>query len=296
MKVVVIGAGAIGTLYAIKLAARTDVTVVTRGGEPKTAELRMIGLAENRADVRFASALPALDPDTLLLLTTKAYDSARAIGGFKHLLQRDTTVICLQNGLRVEDEVREVVGDACPVLRAITYFGGLLESTGVVSLRANGHTSIESGLTSNAIASLFSACGLDGRVTPDIQKEVWQKTIANAVINPLTAMTGMEVGWVADERIDRLKRSIIAECVAVAHYEGTHFDEDLTKSINDTFRSSRNLSSMHQDLAKGRRTEIDYLNGAVVRLGQHYGIECPINLALTTIIKQLETQPPTSSQ
>lgn len=100
-----------------------------------------------------------------------------------------------------------VEGDHIPL-------GALLESPGVVSLRAHGRTSIESSAGSAVIAALFTSCELDGRVTNDIQKEVWQKTIANAVINPLTAMTGMEVGWVAHKRIDRLERAIIAECYA----------------------------------------------------------------------------------
>lgn len=92
--------------------------------------------------------------------------------------------------------------------------GARLESPGVVSLRAHGRTSIESSAGSEVIAALFTSCELDGRVTNDIQKEVSQKTIANAAINPLTAMTGMEVGWVAHKRIDRLERAIIAECYA----------------------------------------------------------------------------------
>jgi 2-dehydropantoate 2-reductase len=288
MNVVIVGAGAIGTLYAVRVGAHHPVTMLTRSGESGTVEVRLVGLAQEVANVRTASKLDEFGNDTIVLLTTKAYDSARAAGGVVGLLRPDTTVVCLQNGLRVEDEVRDAVDDRCNVLRAITYFGGLLESPGVVSLRAQGHTSVESGPGSEDVASLFSSCGLGGRITGDIQKEVWQKTVANAVINPITAITGMEVGWIADQRLDRLKRAIVAECLAVATQEGVCFDEDLTTTINETFRSSRNLSSMHQDLMKGRRTEIDYLNGAIVRLAKKYSIECPINAALTTMIKALE--------
>ena len=289
MNVIVVGAGAIGTLYAAKLSAAAPVTVVSRADRQGGArEIRVTGLDDARANVTSAATLDTIAPDTTVFVTTKAYDAAGAMRPLVRLLNSDTTIVCLQNGLRVEDEVKALVRQRCQVLRAITYFGAVLDAPYQVSLRARGYTSIEPGPASERIADLLTCCGLSGRISGNIQREVWKKTIFNAVINPLTGMTGMEVGWIADERMDPLKRCIIAECIAVARHDGVVFDGDLTTTINETFRPSRNLSSTYQDLVKGRRTEIDFLNGAVVALGRQYGIECPVNAALVAIVKALE--------
>jgi 2-dehydropantoate 2-reductase len=157
-----------------------------------------------------------------------------------------------------------------------------------VALKAYGSTSIEAGPTSRELADMFTRCQLRGRVSADITRDVWRKLIVNCVIHPLTAMTGMEVGWTADERLDPLKRVIVAECLAVAAHDGVVFDGDFTRMMNDTYGSSRNLSSMYQDLRNGKRTEIDHMNGAVVEFGRRYGVECPINASLVAIIKAME--------
>jgi 2-dehydropantoate 2-reductase len=181
-----------------------------------------------------------------------------------------------------------VVGDRCAVLRGVTDFGAIFVGPGIVTLKAHGPTSIEAGPRSEQLAELLTRCRLRGRVSRDIARDVWRKLIVNCVINPLTAMTGMEVGWTADERLDPLKRQIVAECLAVAARDGVVFEGDFTRMMNDTYRPSRNLSSMYQDLRKGRRTEIDHLNGAVVALGRHHGIACPVNEGLVAIIKAME--------
>jgi 2-dehydropantoate 2-reductase len=157
-----------------------------------------------------------------------------------------------------------------------------------VELKVRSYTSIENSPVSAAIADAFTRCGLDGRVTDRIKDEMWRKLVVNCVINPINAMTRTEVGAIADERLNPLKRLIVNECVDVARRDGVELEGDLVSAINDGYRASKNLSSMQQDLLKGRRTEIEFLNGAVVRLGAKYGIACPVNQALTGIITAME--------
>ncbi|MDE3155293.1 MAG: 2-dehydropantoate 2-reductase, partial [Acidobacteriota bacterium] len=121
-----------------------------------------------------------------------------------------------------------------------------------------------------------------------IRAEMWQKVIVNCVINPLTAMTRMEVGWAAGEPLDPLKRRIIGECAAVAARDGVAVPDGFLGTLNRMYGPSTNLSSMDQDLRRGRRTEIAYLNGAVVDLGARHGVDCPVNRALTEIIQALQ--------
>jgi len=117
---------------------------------------------------------------------------------------------------------------------------------------------------------------------------VWRKLIFNCVINPITSITGGEVGSIADARLDPIKQLVIDECLRVARADGVTFEIDFIKALGEVFGPSRNTASMRQDLLKRKPTEIDHMNGAVVALGRRYGIACPVNGALVSIIKALE--------
>jgi 2-dehydropantoate 2-reductase len=117
---------------------------------------------------------------------------------------------------------------------------------------------------------------------------VWWKLIFNCVINPITSITGTEVGGIADPRLDPLKQRVVDECLAVARAEGITFAIDFMQTITEVFGASRNIASMRQDLLKRKPTEIEHMNGAVVRLGARHGIACPVNEALVAMIKALE--------
>src|SRR5581483_5865822 len=200
----------------------------------------------------------------------------------------DTTVLCVQNGLHGEAIVREAIAGRCPVLRAITQFGAIFREPGVVDLKVIGYTLVERRERGAAVADLLTASGLDGRVSPDINVEIWRKLIFNCVINPITAVGGLQVGDIADPRLDPLKQLVIDECLAVARTDGVVFDVDFQQALRDQFGASRNIASMRQDLMKKKPTEIDHMNGAVVELGRRNGVPCPVNAALVAIIRAME--------
>ena len=280
MNVIVLGAGAIGSVYAAKLAANHDVTVVARGAHVQAINregLRMIGREVLTAQVRATTAVDAVPPNTLVLLTTKVNDNRAAAASIAHLVRDDTIILCVQNGLHGERIVKAAIGDRSVVLRAVTQFGAIFREPGVVDLRVSGYTLIEAGDRSRAIASLLTASGLDGRVSDDINVDVWRKLIFNCVINPITSIIGTEVGGIADVGLDALNQIVIDECLHVARADGVAFDIDFLHALKEVFGPSRNIASMRQDLLKGKPTEIDHMNGAVVELGRRYGIACPVN-------------------
>jgi len=293
MTIVVLGAGAIGTLYGAWLSTANDVTLVARREHVDRITrdgVRITGLEEATYRVKAVTDVGAMEPDTVILLTTKVTASAAAIAPIVNLLRPDTAIVCLQNGLHSEAIVARLVGGRCPVVRGITHFGAIFSAPGVVALKAAGYTLVAPGVRSDEIAETLTRSRLDGRVCASMQIEIWRKLIFNCVVNPLTAIAGMEVGWISDQRLDPVKRLIIDECLQVAHREQVDFHIDFVRLVNETFRPSQNLSSMHQDLLKGKPTEIDHLNGAVVELGRTFGIACPANEALVTMIKALEAQ------
>jgi 2-dehydropantoate 2-reductase len=291
MEIIVLGAGAIGSLYGAKLAAENDVTLIGRAEHVAAINargLRIEGVESRVVPVRAATAIEKIGSNALILLTTKVTDGAVALAPIAPLVGEDTTILCLQNGLGSERLARAAVGDRAPVLRGITQFGAIFESPGVIQFMAPGYTLIEQHERSDRIARTFSDAGLDCRVSPNIAADVWHKLVINCVVNPITAILGCEVGGIANPQLEPLKRLVVDECLAVAAAEGVTFEGDFIREIDDRFRPSHNIASMLQDLRREHPTEIDYLNGAVVTMGSGHGLDCPVNDALTKIIKAME--------
>ena len=291
MHIIVLGAGAIGSTYGARLSKQHPVTLV--GGAAHVEAINRDGLVmqghlQETLRLPAVTRLDRIEPGTLILLTTKVNNNAAAVAPIVPLLPPETVILCVQNGLYSEDIVKRLVGDGALVLRAITQVGGVLVRPGVVDNTVAGYTLVEDHPRSQAIARLLTDAGLDGRIIPDIKKEMWRKAVFNCVINPTTALLACEVGGIVDPRLDSLKRQIIDECLDVARADGVNFDEDFVALIDRVFAGARTIASMRQDLMKGRKTEIDHMNGAVAELGRRYGLDCPVNAALTTMIRYLE--------
>jgi 2-dehydropantoate 2-reductase len=294
MRIIILGAGAIGSVYGAKLSTFHDVTLI--GGQAHVDAIQRDGLVmQGNTTGTFPlpafAQVPHIEPGTLILLTTKVNNNAAAVEPIVSKLPENVTIVCVQNGLYSENIVKDLVGDRALVLRAITQVGGVLVRPGVVDNTVVGYTLLESHEQSPAIAALLTEAGLDGRIIPDIKKEMWRKAVFNCVINPTTALIGSEVGGIVDPRLNGLKQQIIDECLAVAMADGVAFDEDFIALIDRVFAGARTIASMRQDLMKGRKTEIDHMNGAVADLGQKYGIATPVNAAMATMIRYLEEKP-----
>jgi 2-dehydropantoate 2-reductase len=293
MQIIVLGAGAIGSLYGAKLAATNDVLLIGRPDHAAAINsrgLRMEGLESEVVRIRAAAAVTQISANALILLTTKVTATAAALEPIASLVRDDTTILCLQNGLGSEELARTALPGRGVVLRGITQFGAIFEKPGAIKYMAAGYTVIEQHPRSDRFADALTAAGLHCRISANIVAEVWHKTVFNCVVNPITAMLGCEVGGIAQPGLDRLKQLVIDECVAVAATRGITFDVDFMREINETFAPSHNIASMQQDLLRGRPTEIDYMNGAVATLGAEHGMPCPVNRALTAIIKAMEAQ------
>jgi len=257
VQIVVLGAGAIGSVYGAKLSTAHDVTLVARpdhADEINTHGLRITGTEQATYRVRAVTEVVEFAAGTLIVLTTKVSDSAAAVRPLVHLITPDMTIVCVQNGLYSERLVKDLVGERCLVLRAITHFGAIYRTPGVVELKVSATTRIEDSPRSAAIADAFTRCGLEGQVTGRIKDEMWEKLVVNCVINPINAMTRAEVGAIADERLRPLKQLIVDECREVAARDGVALAADFVDRIDRQYAPSRNLSSMQQDLLKGRPT------------------------------------------
>ena len=293
MQIIVLGAGAIGGLYGAKLADDNDVLLIGRPEHVAAINargLRLEGIESRTVRIPAGTAVTEIGANALVLLTTKVTASAAALEPIAPLVRDDTTILSLQNGLGSEQIARAALGGRGVVLRGITQFGAIFETPGAIKYMAAGYTVIEQHERSARIADALTAASLNCRVSPNIAAEVWHKTVFNCVVNPITAILGCEVGGIANPQLDPLKQLVIDECVAVAGTQGITFEIDFLQEITDVFGASRNIVSMLQDLRRGHPTEIDYMNGAVAALGAEHGVPCPVNRALTAIIKALEAK------
>jgi 2-dehydropantoate 2-reductase len=291
MRIIVLGAGAIGSLYGAKLAGSNDVTLVGRPDHVRAIEqngLRIEGIEAQTVRVDATTRVEKLEPDTLILLTTKVPATATALEPVAPFVRDDTIVVALQNGLNSEAVVRKALREHGVVLRGISQFGATFERAGLIRYMASGHTLLENHERSPRIVAVLNRAGLDCRIPGDMTTEIWRKLVYNCVVNPITTIIGSEVGGIVDPGLNRLKQLVIDECLAVAAEEGVSLQTDLMAEINAAYAGSHNIVSMRQDLLHGRVTEIDYLNGAVATLGQTHGLDCPVNGALTRIIKGME--------
>ncbi|HYE86674.1 MAG TPA: 2-dehydropantoate 2-reductase [Vicinamibacterales bacterium] len=291
MRIIVLGAGAIGSTYGARLSRFHDVTLIGGRAHVEAIQrdgLQMLGNTTGTLRLPAFTRVSAIEPGTLILLTTKVNNNVAAVEPIVDLLPEGVTIVCVQNGLYSENLVKNLVGNRALVLRAITQVGGVLVRPGVVDNTVAGYTLLETHDESPAIAAVLTEAGLDGRIIPDIKREMWRKAVFNCVINPTTALLGCEVGGIVDPGLNGLKQQIIDECLDVARADGVTFDEDFVALIDRVFAGARTIASMRQDLMKGRKTEIEHMNGAVAELGAKYGIATPVNAALATMIRYLE--------
>src|SRR3989338_4304353 len=219
MNIIVLGAGAIGSLYGAKLSRFNDVLLVGNKQHVDSINkngLKITGLENKTYKIKAATKVDKIEDKTLILLTTKVHDSRKAINEIKDLLKNDTIILCLQNGLYSENIVKGIVGRKCLVLRAITNAGAAFLKPGIIQYNNASYTAIEKSPRSKEIVDKFKECGLNAYLSGNIKFDMWKKLILNCVLNSLTSILRIENRGIADKRLDPLKKLIVDECLKVA--------------------------------------------------------------------------------
>jgi 2-dehydropantoate 2-reductase len=300
VKIVVMGAGAIGSLFGGYL-AETGNEVSFIGRKAHIEKINRDGLSiegirgEHLVKVRATTNHSDLEAPDLIILTVKAYDTEQAIKDVKPLFSAHTYFMCLQNGLGTEDVAGSILGED-RILRGTTSDGALFNEPGKIRHTGKGNTVIgylnrKQDSFLKQIADIFQKAGFDTTISDDMKRLVWEKIFVNVAINPFGALTGLRNG-------DLLTVPQLQDSMKAAILEGLQVTDKLGLSINSQTpigkafevaqKTARNKNSMLQDIEKGKRTEIDFINGAIVKRGEKIGVSCPINAVLTALIKGLE--------
>jgi 2-dehydropantoate 2-reductase len=293
MRVVVVGAGAVGGYYGALLhAGGHDVVFVARGAT--LAALQASGLRVERADgvlalapVQAVATLEGRAPADVALICVKSHDTRAAAALLAPAVGPETIVLSLQNGVENEAILAEVLGIA-PLLVAFTQIGVEATAPGVVAYSGRGEIYLgepDGPVTTRAtrIASVFEQAGIPCRVRPDILVGLWQKLAWNAGFNAVTTLSDTTVGRVVDDpALAALVVAAMREVDAVATARGIPVARGRLPGV--MAESRRGLAefatSMLQDRRRARPLEVDGINGAVLRAADRCGVPVPVNRAL----------------
>lgn len=292
MEIVVFGAGSLGSLIGGLLAREHDVTLVGRDPHVRTVReegLTVTGAYEFRVHPDATTDGTGLVAD-LVIVTVKSFDTAEAAqelatGSFE-------AVLSLQNGLENERVLAERLGR---VLAGTVTYGARLREPGLVACTGEGEIALgppEGGESppTERIAAAFRAADVKATAVEDVSRRLWLKLAINAGINPVTALARVRNGALVDGPGRETARAATLEAARVARAEDVGLTDREALSALDSVidATGENRSSMLQDVEAGRRTEVDAINGAVVRFAADSAIDAPTNRHLLWLVRTWE--------
>jgi 2-dehydropantoate 2-reductase len=295
MNIAVMGAGAVGCYYGGMLArAGHEVVLIGRPQHVEAIDRSGLRLEAQSFDERIPLAAStqasAVQGAKLVLFCVKSTDTQSAALEIKPFLAPDTLVLSLQNGVENADEVRKVI--AQPVAAAVVYVATEMAGPGHVRHHGRGELVIEPSSASAEVAQALIAAGVPTEISDNVRGALWAKLILNCAYNALSAITQLPYGrLVKGEGVTTVMRDIVDECLAVAKADGVTIPGDIDKAVRMIAETMPGqYSSTAQDLSRGKRSEIDHLNGLIVRRGDALGVATPSNRLLHTLVKLIESK------
>ncbi len=296
LKVAVMGAGAVGSYYGGMLArAGHSVTLIARPQHVAAIDRDGLRMETRTFDehVRLAanSTPSAVQGADLVLFCVKSTDTESAGAQIKPYVGDNTLVLCLQNGVDNADRLRTVLPPH-QVAAVVVYVATEMAGPGHVRHHGRGELVIEPAAGSAAAAQALIAAGIPTEISDNVRGALWAKLIVNCAYNAVSAIAQRPYGEnVQAEGIREVMRDVVDECLAVAKADGVQVPGDLHTIVGKLADSMPlQFSSTAQDLARGKRTEIDYLNGFVVKRGESLGIATPVNRVLWALVKLIESR------
>jgi len=302
MRIAIVGAGALGSLFGALLArSGQEVWLYNRSFVQHVHAIRAQGLTLQTSTGELNIPIVAVTETKELSSTVdlvgifvKAYDTEQAIRDALPLLGEQSWVLSLQNGIGPE----EILARYLPkqrILRGVTAQGATLVEPGVIRWAGQGSTRFGSLVSVGPpaqheilqVVEVFRQAGIEAHNVERVEPLLWEKLLINAAINPLTALFGIPNGVLLEDSALRLiLREVVSEtrCIVASHGVQLSSEQAMERVEGVCRATAENLSSMLQDVQRGKRTEIDFINGVVVREGERLGIATPLNRLLTQLV------------
>jgi 2-dehydropantoate 2-reductase len=302
MKTVIMGAGAMGGLFGGLLTLSGENVWLVGNKKEQVDTISSVGLTfEEKGKpqiipMKATSDVASAGKADLVIFFVKTYDTEQAVLDALILEKEDTIFLTLQNGLGNEEVICKRI-DRKKVVLGVTNHGATLLGPGHIHHAGWGKTEIgelDGRVTerANRIALIFQRAGIETHVSSQIYDLIWEKLLINVGINALTALTGLKNGQLLDyPETLRLMEALVSEAAEVAKKKGIRIEGNPIEKVRKIAEATRgNRSSMGQDFDYKRRTEIDSINGAIVREAKNLGISAPYNQMITDLIKVIENR------
>lgn len=295
MDIGIIGPGAIGTFLAGVLGRYNDVDLLgKRDVNLQTVEVS--GKTELETSVKYSTSMNSLSDDELIIICTKSFDTEKAVRSLSDHISPDSYVLSLQNGLNNEKVISECVSEERTIggitSNGVTYMGpGKVKHAGIGETVIGRYPRGDSTIVDD-VSGLFNEAGLKTRTSEEIIVHIWEKAVVNSGINPMTAIMDVRNGHLIEDRyLEELLEKIISESGRIAEKEvETSMDRLVTRTKEVARDTSDNISSMLQDVRNENRTEVEQINGEIIRKGEEFRISTPINETLFSMVKSMENR------
>jgi 2-dehydropantoate 2-reductase len=298
VKITIIGAGGVGGYFGARLAqGGTEVGFVARGAHLAAIRANGLRIESQLGDLVLPNVNASEDPSVFgtpdfIFLCVKLWDAEEALRALAPVVGKDTTVISFQNGVQKDELVRRILGEGV-ALGGVGYIGstvvspGVIHHTGTMQRLAFGEYD---GTRSQRVVALYEACvrgGIDAEISPDILRTIWEKFVFLVGLSATTTAMRMPLGPIrSNPQTREFLLDVMREVVSVGRAHGVNLDEDYAEkrmAFVDGLPTDMD-SSMHADLQRNKRLELQWLSGAVVDLGHAAGISTPMNRAVRDVL------------
>ena len=299
--IAVLGAGAVGCYFGGMLArAGNAVTLIARANH--VAAINQNGLYldclsfKEHVRLNATTDVSEISGADLILCCVKSSDTEDAIRLIAPHIKKDAVILSLQNGVDNYERIRATISN--PTFPSVVYVATRMAGDGHVEHVGRGELAIGAAgaegdwtNTLNAIAALFSTSNVPCKVSPDVKRDLWAKFLVNCAYNGISAIGAIDYGQMVETaEIKKLINALTVEFLLIAKNEGVNISAEEAIKVNAQIPITmpRQKSSTAQDLMRGKQSEIDYLNGLIVRKGIEHNIPTPANQAIHALVKMLE--------
>jgi 2-dehydropantoate 2-reductase len=300
-RIVVLGAGAVGCFFGGMLArSGKEVLLIARDNHVQTIKKNGLFMEcqtfQEHVAIEASSSMEGIAGADLILCCVKSPDTERAMREIKDLIKPDALILSLQNGVDNAERISQVVPNKA--ISAVVYVATGMGGDGHVKHFGRGELIIGAANQSESISSelqqicdIFLSANIPCVVSNNIQRELWLKFLVNCSYNGISAIGQITYGEMAQqENTWQLIKDLTAEFLLVAHHENIDLSEDDAQKVNEQIAKTMagQRSSTAQDLMRHKPTEIDYLNGLIVRKAKEHGLKVPNHQAIYALVKMIE--------
>ena len=298
MRIAIVGSGGVGGYFGGRLAAAgVDVTFLARGAHLEAIRARGLRIDSPKGNVHLPRVKAESDPTAVghadvVFFAVKLYDTEGALALLPPLVGPDTVVIGFQNGVETIGTLTRAVG-ASHTAGGVSYVSAVIAEPGVIRHTAMDHLVFGEldGSRSPRLEALLEACrpaGVQATLSSDITVDIWTKFVRLSVFSGMTAVTRGPIGVIVnDPELLEMLKAAARETMAVAHAQGVAVPEGIDEDVAKAYRAlpPQAKASMLEDLERGRRIELPWLSGAVVRLGREVGVATPTHTFINAVLR-----------